>query len=292
MRRLLRALRHAANHPDPAIALAEAWVADPHRGSPLRAPTARSARSNLGPRDLDEFDRLITWLTSPTARARAFPGNDAIDDQIVALYADADAPRRAEIREHLAAMLDAPAARPAEVNHGRRNATTELDHALRLAGRIPVPRARERLLCDLTSPRRVPSNGDDNAPAAATRLRTDHNARAAQVIRALGRLGDAELRTVFVALIERYAPLTLWDPAAMPILHQAGWALCRLDSQAFTGELPFSLQADPLFLQDVTAEPAVRPVVERWLGTLPSERAALLRPHVASAAVAAAAQSA
>ncbi len=281
MRRLLRALRHAANHPDPAIALAEAWVADPHRGSSLRAPTARSARSNLGPCDLDEFDRLITWLTSPTARARAFPGNDAIDDQIVALYADADAPRRAEIREHLAAMLDHPVERPA-VNHGRRGATTGFDHALRLAGRIPVPRARERLLCDLTSPRRVPSNGDDNARPVATRLRTDHNARAAQVIRALGRLGDAELRTVFVALIERHAPLTLWDSSTMPILHQAGWALCRLDPHAFTGELPFSLQADPLFLQDVTAEPAVRPVVEKWLGTLPSERAALLRPHMAS----------
>jgi hypothetical protein len=242
--RLAQSVRAAVNDPSCVSGFVEAWVGN---RTPARRPRTEH-RFDLGA--VAELRRLLLWASSPVIRSRGYPGDAAIDDQIVDLFTAAGPSAREQMHRELTRILSEPSA-PA------------FTHAMRLAGRVPVPPARTLLLGYLS--------GDD--------AMGDHPCRES-ALRALGRLRQPELRTIFSTLIERYAQRGLWDEAARAILHQAGWSLCRLDPHAFVDELPWLLQSDPLFLADALADPPVRPVVRRWLETVPADRVRILRPWI------------
>ena len=213
-----------------------------------------------------EFGRLLAWMSNETLQVRGFPGHQALLNELVGLYARASGRAQGLVRADMAAVLAHPS-------------DPAFPHVLSLAGQVALPEARRALLHYLTEPHAAPSSAALLRPGRDERVAIDVRAL---VVRALGRMADPAFRSIFTTLIERHAEPALWDSRSQQILHQAGWALCRLDPQAFVDELPRSLQRDFCFLVDISNSSAIRTVINQWLTTLPPAESALLRTAIAT----------
>lgn len=203
-------------------------------------------------------------LHEPTCQRQRLP------EELVNCYQRLDEPSRRCLRQLLSLALQRPDQPPFET-------------ALHVAGQIPLPEARNALL-QLLADRRVADPQPPAAPSAGPDP-ADHSSnyqRWAAVIRALGRLREPGLASLFSRLLTKYAGQAQWNRHLQPVVHQAGWALCLARPDSLPNVLPTALQVDPLFLADLLAEddPQLTHAVNSLLGQLPGARRALLQEQL------------